>query len=268
MILIAVFILIVIGLTYWELWVCEGTHLGKVFVTWTYDLAANRYERIKSYDWDWEKRFLGEPLARTLGALTHPIVLDIGAGTGRLARGLELGIASDPIQNELHEGHQPSLDSNQRLSPPVFQNEDSDRESAQDQYGFPGLLVCLEPSKRMLALGRQKTPDWAQWLRAWSVPLPFPNSSFDVIACLEVLEFTPEPLNTLEEIERTLRPRGWLLLSNRRGVEAQLILGKTFSKEELRSVLTDLGFHDVRIYPWQVDYDLIWARKNWVSAKR
>jgi ubiquinone/menaquinone biosynthesis C-methylase UbiE len=117
----------------------------------------------------------------------------------------------------------------------------------------------------MLKLGVTSTASWVRWLRGWAVPLPFPGSSFDVITCLEVLEFTPDPIETLKEIQRTLRPGGWLILSNRRGFEAQLIFGKTMKKQELTNTLNTIGFHSVLVYPWQVDYDLVWARKNWVA---
>jgi SAM-dependent methyltransferase len=78
----------VVALAVWELWVCEGAHLGRGFVVAMYDLAARRYDSIKDFDWDWERRFLGEPIARAIGSLTSPLILDVGAGTGRTGRAL------------------------------------------------------------------------------------------------------------------------------------------------------------------------------------
>jgi ubiquinone/menaquinone biosynthesis C-methylase UbiE len=264
MIPILILLILLVALFYWEVWVCEGAHLGKGFVAWTYDLAANRYEKIKDFDWDWEKRFIGEPLARTIGSLEAPRILDLGAGTGRIARSLQLALSQGENLRDSDEITRPQQRGT--LASPQIP-ESSYLGTVEATAGAfttqPELLVCAEPSKRMVALGVAKTPIWAYWVRAWAVPLPFPEASFDLITCLEVLEFTPDPGETLEEIWRTLRPGGWLMLSNRRGIEARLMIGKTMKKEELKDTLKSMGFHSVLFYPWQVDYDLVWARKNW-----
>lgn len=75
-------------LLFWEVRICEGVHLGRWFVVWLYDLTAIRYDRIKRFDQDWETRFLGEPLANHLQNLPGARLLDIGAGSGRVARAL------------------------------------------------------------------------------------------------------------------------------------------------------------------------------------
>lgn len=207
-------------LAYWELWICEGTHLGQRFVVWLYDLAAPRYEDIKQFNTLWERQFLAEPIKQVLGRLPDGLVLDVGAGTGRLARGL--------------------------LQLPDLQAR----------------VICLEPSACMSALGRGRTPgDRAPWLRAWSVPLPFADDSFDLVASLEILEFTPSPSRTLAELVRVLRPGGWLLVTNRVGWEAPLILGKTYPRVQFPAVLLRQGLVEVEDFRWQKTYDLIWARK-------
>jgi ubiquinone/menaquinone biosynthesis C-methylase UbiE len=206
---------------FWELIVSEGAHLGKRFVVWLYDLAANQYERIKQFDSQWERQFLAQPVAKVLGSLEDPLVLDVGAGTGRLAKGL---------------------------------------------FQLPGVkakVICLEPSVNMGKLGRDRTPDGdAQWVRAWAVPLPFPDGSFDLVASLEILEFTPDPHETLAEMGRVLRPDGYLLITNRVGREARWILGKTFTRKDFPNVLEASGFDSVEVFPWQVNYDLVWARRR------
>jgi ubiquinone/menaquinone biosynthesis C-methylase UbiE len=213
-------VLLLLGLAYWELWVCEGTHLGRRFVIWLYDLAARRYDGIKQFDTMFERRFLGEPIAVVLGSMADPLVLDVGAGTGRLARSL-------------------------------FQLPE-----------VAARLVCIEASARMLDLGRSHTPDrWTRWLRGWAVPLPFASETFDLVASLEMLEFTPRPRETLQEMARVLRRGGWMLVTNRVGPEARWILGKTWSRERFAEVLRSIGLADVEVFPWQVDYDLAWARK-------
>jgi len=214
-------LLLVVGLIYWEIWVCEGTHLGRRFVTWLYDIAAFRYERIKQFDPMWERQFLAEPVAKILGTLPNALVLDVGAGTGRLAHNL---------------------------------------------FQLPNIqarVICLEPSKSMLERGQNRTPSVStHWVRGWAVPLPYADESFDLVASLEILEFTPHPLQTLDELARVLRPGGWLLVTNRVGKEARWIFGKVFSRERFPEVLRVKGFENVEVFRWQVTYDLAWAQKK------
>ena len=85
---IVLVVLLFFLIAYWELWICEGTHLGQRFVVWLYDLAATRYDDIKQFNTIWERQFLAEPVQRVLGQLPAGLVLDVGSGTGRLARSL------------------------------------------------------------------------------------------------------------------------------------------------------------------------------------
>ena len=213
-------LLLIGALLIWELWICEGAHFGQRFVVAMYNLAANRYDSIKHFDADWERRFLGEALSGAIGSMPGVRLLDVGAGTGRAARALL------PVSD------------------------------------FDGLLACLEPSHRMLALGRQLAahPDVA-WLRGWAVPLPFATDSFDFVVSLEMLEFTARPKQTVKELARVLRPGGWLLITNRVSRDARWIFGRTVRREAFPSFLESAGLHDIEVLPWQVDYDLAWARK-------
>jgi ubiquinone/menaquinone biosynthesis C-methylase UbiE len=221
MVWIALFLVLLIsGIVLWEAWVCEGAHLGQRFVVWLYDLTANRYDRIKSFDFDWEQRFLGDPIHAATAALLDARILDVGAGTGRLARTL---LPLSPIN---------------------------------------GLVVNVEPSRKMLSIGRRITQaDHMPWVRAFAVPLPFSSNTFDIVASLEMLEFTPDPQKTLTELVRVLQPGGWLLISNRIGREASWILGRTYRRETFAAVLEEAGLQDISVYPWQMDYDLAWGRK-------
>ncbi|MFV1858471.1 MAG: class I SAM-dependent methyltransferase [Anaerolineales bacterium] len=216
----------------WELWICEGAHLGRRVVVWLYDLAAARYDGIKQFDVDWERQFLGEPLNKILSELPKARLLDVGAGTARTFRALNgNGLGQDSDGND--------------ESPPA------------------GLLVGVEPSGHMMELGREMAgPDHA-WVQGWAVPLPIARESFDVAVCLEVLEFTPHPRQTIGEILRILRPGGWALLTNRIGWQAPLIFGRTVSRPRFPDLLRELGFETVEVFPWQVDYDIAWARKPW-----
>ncbi len=211
----------------WELYVCEGAHLGPRVVIALYNLTAHRYDSIKQFDWDWERRFLGEPLQAITGELVDPLILDVGAGTGRTARALSLAC------------------------------------------GFTGQMVCLEPSRKMLSLGRQSAPvAWAWWIRGLACPLPFPTDLFDVVVMLELLEFTPAASDSLRELQRVLRPGGWMLMSNRVGRQARWITGRTQRPAAFAQWLRQLGWVDIETYPWQVGYDLVWARKPWQDETR
>lgn len=209
---------LVVALLVWEFYICEGAHFGARVVIGIYDLAAGRYDSIKQFDPDWETRFVGEPIADAIERLAGALVLDAGAGTGRVARAL-LPLTGNQVR-----------------------------------------LICLEPSRRMLALGRRLAPG-GLWLRGRVDPLPFADGSFDVVVSLEVIEFTPQPERTLRELVRVLRPGGTLLVTNRVGREAPLIFGRTFRRASFPEVLNRLGLQDVVLYPWQVEYDLAWAWK-------
>jgi ubiquinone/menaquinone biosynthesis C-methylase UbiE len=212
--------LTLILLLFWELRVCEGAHLGPRFVVWLYDLTASRYDQIKGFDLDWERRFLGEPIVELLSNLPDARLLDVGAGTGRLSR---------------------------TLLP---------------KWNFKGLVVNLEPSKAMLSIGNQLTQSKQMpWIQAYAVPLPLQSGIFDIVASLEVLEFTPDPYATLSELVRVLHPGGWLIITNRVGWEARWILGRFFKRDIFPTVLEQAGLRDITVYPWQMDYDLAWARK-------
>jgi ubiquinone/menaquinone biosynthesis C-methylase UbiE len=225
---LAIFLLMLtVGMIFWEIRISEGAHLGRRFVIWLYDLSASRYDRIKDFGDEWERRFLGEPIAEMLSPLPDARILDVGAGTGRIGRTLL------PLSN------------------------------------FSGVLVNVEPSAKMLSHGRKVTAcDRMPWVQAFAVPLPFTDNCFDIVASLEVLEFTPDPISTLNELVRVLHPGGWLIVTNRVGWEARWIFGKTFKRERFHTVLEEVGLEDVSVYPWQMDYDLAWARKSFQNWPR
>lgn len=220
-------ILVIIGLVvYWELILAEGAHLGPGVVVWLYDLTAPRYERIKQFDWETEIAVIGLPLTEALIHVNTPRVLDVGAGTGRVARTMLRQIA------------------------------------------FDGDVISLDLSERMLRQGQRECAAWpgrAQNVRAPADRLPFANETFDAVTCLEVLEFLPAARLAVQEYLRILKPGGVLLLSNRIGWPARLIPGKTLSRPAFRRWLDNFHLSHVRVEPWQVEYDLCWARKAPVS---
>jgi ubiquinone/menaquinone biosynthesis C-methylase UbiE len=216
-------VLIALGLLiYWQLIIAEGTHLGPRVVTLLYDWSAKAYERIKQYDTGDEQWFLGLPLARALELIPAPFVLDVATGTGRLPRALF-------------------------RQPP-----------------FEGRVIGLDLSRRMLAEAVKRTSQFADRLTyIWQDArnLPFDDDTFDAVTCLEALEFTPNPRQVLAELVRVLRPGGVLLTTNRIGRDVKLLPGRTFPRAEFDRVLAEFPLEDIKVRPWQMDYDLAWAIK-------
>ncbi len=228
--------LVLLGiLLYWQLVIAEGAYLGRRVVTYLYDVYANAYDNIKGFDTYYEQSLLGLPLSRSLSMIPDPLVLDVATGTARLPRAL-------------------------------FGQPDGQRGT-----GFHGRVIGLDLSRKMLRQGVHRTRPWADQITfIWqdASNLPFPDDTFDAVACMEALEFMPDPLGVLAELVRVLRPGGTLLTSNRIGRDARFMPGRTFSPHEFESHLGTLPLEMIRTQPWQVDYDLIWAVKQGIPGPR
>ncbi len=73
-------------------------------------------------------------------------------------------------------------------------------------------VVGADVNRFMLAVGRESLTAAEFWdadVRA----LPFPDGSFDVVACTHTLQFVPEPERAVREFARVLRPGGRLVLT-------------------------------------------------------
>lgn len=126
---------------------------------------------------------------------------------------------------------------------------------------FQGRVIGLDLSRRMLAHAAPKL-DLVRAPLIWcpAERLPFPDDTFDVVTCLESLEFMERPDAVLDEMARVLRPGGRLVVTNRR--TAHLMPGKAWKDADLSDVFKRAGMSEVELARWQVDYDLIWARKR------
>jgi ubiquinone/menaquinone biosynthesis C-methylase UbiE len=211
-----------IALLYWQLNLAEGAYLGRFVVIWLYDRFAPRYDRVKQFNEADDAWFLGGPLAQALLGVPAPLLLDVATGTARLP----LALFRQPT--------------------------------------FTGRVVALDLSRRMLRYAAANTAAYQDRLTLlWqdATRLPFPDVAFDAVACLEALEFLPDARATLAEMVRVLRPGGVLLASNRTGPGARWLPGRTMSRQAFTASLESLSLEEVRIGAWQVDYDIVWARK-------
>jgi ubiquinone/menaquinone biosynthesis C-methylase UbiE len=212
------------ALLYWQLVIAEGAYLGRRIVILLYDWFALRYDKVKGFQPQLDACMLSAPILQHLlrHEILQPQVLDVATGTGRLPQAL-LAARS-----------------------------------------FKGHITALDLSARMLARAQAKLAHQAgriTWLRHDAQVLPFPDQSFDVVTCLESLEFFPSPLDAVREMARVLRTGGLLMISNRVGPDAWKLPGRATPTPAFAETLTQLGLHDIQVETWLVDYDLLRAIK-------
>ncbi len=209
------------ALVWWLLITTEGVYLGRRAVIWLYDIYARRYDRIKQYNPAWEAATLGRPILRALLDVPAPMILDVATGTGRLP----LALFGQPT--------------------------------------FNGYVIGLDYSRRMLTVAAEKLVPIghrAELIYQHAQKLPFDDATFDAVTCLEALEFMPSPDAVIAELLRVARPGALILITNRKGIEARLMPGKTQPRDALSAKLHErFGLDEVAITAWQVDYEQVWA---------
>ena len=213
---------VAVALVYWLLITTEGTYLGPRVVATLYDWTAKRYDDIKKVRFVDEVRCLSSPLIESLGSSLTPRLLDVATGTARLPAAV--------------------------LSQP----------------DFGGQIVGVDRSTKMLREAQRVTQDHGRritYLREDAAHLSFMASTFDAVSCLEALEFMTDPREVVREMLRVLRPGGVLLISNRVSSDAWWFPGRLCGRGRPERYLREIGVERVETQPWQVHYDLIWARK-------
>ena len=208
-------------LLYWLLVTTEGAYLGARVVAMLYNWVAGRYDTMKRFDPRMEEIFLTRPMLSALQGRPAPLVLDVATGTGRV--------------------------------PALLLAESA----------FSGQVVGLDFAREMLAVAARKTADHGSrvtyiWQNA--MRLPFPDACFDLVTCLEALEFMPHPEQVLREIVRVARPGSLVFVTHRRGWERRVMPGKNWSEGDFRSLLEGVGLDEINLTPWQKDYSLAWGR--------
>ena len=228
MIIIAILIaLSLIGFLYWWLIIeTEGVYLGKRAVIALYDRFAPLYDRVKQFDELADLTLISQPIMARIQPLDDPLILDVATGTGRL---------------------------------PLIMARNG---------GFRGQVIGLEASGRMLDVARQKAAAqrfecFISLVRGDAGELPCSDDRFDVVTCLEALEFMPDPREALREMIRVLMPGGLLLTTIR--IDTGWMPNRTWSEAKMRRELESLNMRDIHFQIWQEDYSQVWARKAGAS---
>lgn len=219
-----IFVLPLLGfLIWWLLIETEGAYLGRRVVVALYDIYAARYDRVKQFDERADILLLSQPLLQRLRPQRDPLILDVATGTGRFP----LAMAA----NAHFEGHVIGID----LS-----------------------LKMLEVAAAKVASGHYEA--FIKLARQDAMDLPYPDASFDAVACLEALEFLPQPERAVMEMVRVLRPGGVLLASIR--INTRWMPGRTHNEREMRELLESLDMTAIEVEKWQSDYSKVWALKT------
>jgi len=214
--------LLALGLfLYWALGVTEGAYLGRRVVALLYDWTPDYYDRIKEITWKRDRECLVDPMLEWLEDVRCPLILDVGAGTGRFPAAM---LADDRFDGQI--------------------------------WGLDLSIGMLRKAReRVASFGERCTLIWED-----ADALPFPDETFDAVACLEALEFTPSPERTLNELMRMLRPGGVLLLTNRIG-RARWFPGRAYDDDEMVELLAQYPLLRIEIHSWNTFYDQVWVRK-------
>lgn len=209
-------------LIWWLIYETEGVYLGRRVVVALYDLYASRYDRIKQFDETADIALISQPLLDRIFPVTDPLILDVATGTARVPLIL--------ARNARFQGHVVGLDASRRM---------------------------LDKARAKVTAGRFKP--YITLLEQEASELPYEDGSFDVVTCLEALEFLPRPAEALAEMIRVLRPGGLLLTTIR--IDTRWMPGRTWSESRMRAELKALGMRDIKVMIWQEDYSQVWARK-------
>jgi ubiquinone/menaquinone biosynthesis C-methylase UbiE len=229
-----------------EIYFYEGVHLGPRAQAWLYDRWARKYDAGKRESQLDDAEMLARPLLEMVKDVPEPFILDFATGTGRLSFAL--------LNQSDFTGHIVALD----LSLGML-------EQAASKIAGRVVPHALSGGGAEVEAGRDVSRPEAriEFLRHPSLPLPFPDGTFDAVCALEVLELFPSMDEPLKELTRVLRPGGVLLTS--RGTEESGRKAKVKSKPVFTELLKRHGLHVVHVTPWWKLFDRAFAVKRGAS---
>jgi len=109
-----------------------------------------------------------------------------------------------------------------------------------------GENVAYTASFGLQTVALEYDADYARYIpgtvvRGSSVSLPFPSGTYDVVTLIHVLEHVPQYMDTLKEIRRVLRPRGYLILEVPNKWTLQELLNRLYCRLILKGQNRHLG---------------------------
>lgn len=120
-----------------------------------------------------------------------------------------------------------------------------------------GLVAGVDFSRAMVALAQRRNADAIKAGRVQlsygeATALPFANASFNKVFSIHTLYFWPEPLRTLVELRRVLKPEGTLVLTflardRWPGGEQAATIAGIYSGQEAVQLMRQAGFDEAHI---------------------
>ncbi len=233
-----------------EIYFYEGVHLGPRAQAWLYDRWSRKYDAGKRESQLRDDEMLARPLLDKLKDTPEPFILDFATGTGRLSFAL--------LNQADFNGHIVALDLSQGMLEQASEKLSTLRQEGGHTEGAHAAGGHAEGGHIGPPLQN------VELIRHLALPLPFPDSTFDVVCALEVLELFPSMDEPLKELTRVLRPGGILLTT--RGTEESGRRAKVKGKPVFTSLLEANGLREIQVTPWWKLFDRVLARKNGVSS--